>query len=344
MRNILITIGIIIFSINISLANNFIKGEIYQNHFSDALGTGVTISFPPGEWKATKVNKKQNYTYINFKNIKKGAFMNLTLPNRQMGGYFRKGIDKCKSKKDNGNLYKVHSAGALRERLAVSYCIQSVDFENNDSYLNILLEAQRRQGTPLIHAFYTLWYPKKYSNVEILSKNQLRAIGESMTEAFKNNINRNPGDYSAVKELLSFNDNLENSTSSSDISSTSNSSSSSLSNSGDMVVCAKAITLSGNDWDSRSAKIEYVKEAKSRKLTIENCRSLTGRLDYVTSKTIVETTSEESGVKNKLKELKSMLDEGLINQDQYDTKSAEILKDFRLFLGLFGDTPHQKTP
>ena len=62
-----------------------------------------------------------------------------------MGGdYFRRGINKCKSKKDNGNLYKVHSTGALRERLAVTYCIQSVDFSNG-TYLNILLQAQRKK-------------------------------------------------------------------------------------------------------------------------------------------------------------------------------------------------------
>jgi hypothetical protein len=42
----------------------------------------------------------------------------------------------------------------------------------------------------------------------------------------------------------------------------------------------------------------------------------------------VETTSEKPGVKNKLKELKAMLDEGLISQELYDTKSAKLLEDF----------------
>ena len=40
------------------------------------------------------------------------------------------------------------------------------------------------------------------------------------------------------------------------------------------------------------------------------------------------TTSNETVIKNKLKELKSMLDEGLINQEQYDAKSEELLNDF----------------
>jgi hypothetical protein len=127
--------------------------------------------------------------------------MNLTLPNRQMGGYFRKGIDKCKSKKDKGNLYKVHSAGALRERLAVTYCIQSIDFSDG-TFLNIQLQAQRKIGTPLTWAIYNVLYPIKYSNVENLSKNQLKEIGKSMITAFKNNINHKPGDFSKIVDLL----------------------------------------------------------------------------------------------------------------------------------------------
>ena len=54
MRNILIIIGIIIFSINISLAKNFVKGEIYQNNIKNVFGTKVTISFPPGKWTVVK--------------------------------------------------------------------------------------------------------------------------------------------------------------------------------------------------------------------------------------------------------------------------------------------------
>jgi len=203
MRNILITIGIIIFSINISLANNFIKGEIYQNHFSNAYGTDVTISFPPGNWKATKVDDGANYSNIDFRNFAKDAYFYLSLPNRQMGGdYFGKGIDKCKSKKDNGNLYKVHSTGALRERLAVTYCIQSIDYSDGNTFLNIVIQAQRKKGTPLTWAIYNVYYPIKTSNVENLSKNQLKEIGKSMITAFKNNINHKPGDFSKIADLL----------------------------------------------------------------------------------------------------------------------------------------------
>ena len=98
-------------------------------------------------------------------------------------------------------MYKVHSAGALRERLAVIYCIQSIDFSDG-TFLNIQLQAQRKIGTPLTWAIYNVFYPIKYSNVENLSKNQLKEIGKSMITAFKNNINHKPGDFSKIADLL----------------------------------------------------------------------------------------------------------------------------------------------
>ena len=329
MRKFFLIIYALLTSINLSLSADFIKGDVYQNNFYDALGTGVTISFPPGEWKVTKVNKEPYYSHINFKNIKKGANLYLTIPNREMGGYFRKGIDKCKSKKDRGNLYTVHAAGVLRERLAVSYCIQSVDFKNNDSYLNILLEAQRRQGKPLVHAFYNLWYPKKYSNVETLSKNQLKAIGESMLEAFKNNINRKPSDFSFVNELLKSNKKFTPTPTSKKFTPISTSNSKKFSSLPDKEICLRATVSNGLGWENVNSNFgDYVKEAFKRKISLYECRKLTNR--FPKTEAIVETAPEASSVnvKDKLKELKAMLDEGLISQELYDTKSAKLLEDF----------------
>ena len=203
MKKLALIIFTFIMGVNLSLANDFIKGEVYQNHFSDAYGTGVTISFPPGEWKATKVDDGANYSNIDFRNFAKSAYFYLSLPNGQMGGdYFRRGINKCKSKKDNGNLYKVHSTGALRERLAVTYCIQSIDYSDGNTFLNIEIQAQRKKGTPLTWAIYNVYYPIKNSNVENLSKNQLKEIGKSMITAFKNNMNYKSGDFSKIADLL----------------------------------------------------------------------------------------------------------------------------------------------
>tara|TARA_B110000037_G_C17036759_1_gene471958 strand:- start:114 stop:1127 length:1014 start_codon:yes stop_codon:yes gene_type:complete len=337
MRNILIIIGTIIFSINISLATDIVKGEVYQNHINKIFGTRMTVSLPPGKWKAVEVTTRKQYTSVEFDNNIDDALFFISIPNSIIAGdYFRSsGVKKCKNKNDNGDKYKVHATGLIRNALQISYCIEDIDYANGGGWLHIGLNAEKKKGSPLMSAYYDVYYPQKFSNINALSKKQLEAIGKSLMKVFKNNVQGKPGDYTMATQLLNFTStseitsNVTRSLTDSYIAkSTSDSSSSSLSNSSDMVVCAKAITLSGNDWDLRSAKIEYVKEAKSRKLTIENCRSLTGRLDYVTSKTVVETTSEEPGMKDKLKELKSMLDEGLISQELYDTKSTELLKDF----------------
>ena len=50
--------------------------------------------------------------------------------------------------------------------------------------------------------------------------------------------------------------------------------------------------------------------------------------EMATSDVAEETSNDSSTVKSKLKELKSMLDEGLISQEQYDDKSSKILEEF----------------
>ena len=42
----------------------------------------------------------------------------------------------------------------------------------------------------------------------------------------------------------------------------------------------------------------------------------------------INNTQAKTKIKDKLEQLKLLLDEGLINQDQYDTKSAKLLEDF----------------
>ena len=51
-----------------------------------------------------------------------------------------------------------------------------------------------------------------------------------------------------------------------------------------------------------------------------------------------EFIEDKSDSKSRLIELKSLLDDGLISQDQYDLKSSEILNDLWTFNKLSGDT------
>ena len=83
-------------------------------------------------------------------------------------------------------------------------------------------------------------------------------------------------------------------------------------------ICIKATKLDGSGW-MPSHSNDHVKEAWSRDLDIIQCRDLTGR--KIAKK-------DTSNLKDKLMELKSLFDEGLITQDQYDKKSNEILETF----------------
>ena len=102
------------------------------------------------------------------------------------------------------------------------------------------------------------------------------------------------------------------------------------------VLCAKATTSNGNEWINN----RYKSEAINRGLNLFECRTFTGRSSessssdnsYNDSPSVekVESNSLENtnSIKEKLKKLKSLLDEGLISQEQYEDKSSEILDQF----------------
>ena len=81
-----------------------------------------------------------------------------------------------------------------------------------------------------------------------------------------------------------------------------------------------------DDVDDYDFHGDYVNVAFKRNLSLIQCRKLTGRLPK--TEKITETKLEKSSVKDRLIELKSMLDDGLISQELYDKKSAKLLEDF----------------
>ena len=303
--------------VNLSLSADFIKGDVYQNNIENVFGTKVTISFPPGKWKVVKTsNFSQIYTNSEFRNTKDGAVLNIGLPNQTISGKFTSRLKKCKY--DNKNT--LHATGIIRSGLHTRYCIKS-----DKNWLMIELNGMTLRGTGIFSGYYNLLYPVKKSIVASLTNDKLESIGISLMQAFRKNTKGQPGDYSAVKELLSFNDNLDNSTSSS------NSKyvppSKSMSSLSDKEVCSRATVSNGLGWENVSSNFgDYVKEAFKRKLSLYECRKLTDR--FPKTETIAKIDSVESSLKDKLKELKSMLDEGLISQELYDTKSAKLLEDF----------------
>ena len=145
------------------------------------------------------------------------------------------------------------------------------------------------------------------------SKATIQSIGSRIFDEVKKN---KSGDLSFLSNRLDFNKSSSfTSNYTSDYSSQTESKYQSLSN---KEICIKATKLDGSGW-MPSHSNDHVKEAWSRDLNINECRVLTGR--KIAKK-------DTSSLKDKLMELKSLFDEGLITQDQYDKKSNEILESF----------------
>lgn len=302
-------------------AANIIKGEIYQNHIDNAFGTKMTVSLPPGKWKVAEVNKRNLYTTVRFDNNIDSALFIITIPNTIISGdYFRtSGVSKCKNKNNNGDKYKVHATGLIRNTLQVSYCIEDIDFVESGDWLHIGLQAIKKKGNPLMWASYDVYYPQKFSNINILNKEELMSIGKSLIKVFENNVRGNKGDYTLATKLL----NYTNTSSSSNSVNTSSLNKNKLEGISDGLACRKATSLDGMKWEIMDSKFgDYVAEVFRRNLSLEECRRITGR--KLSNAKITNSTD----ITSKLKVLKAMLDAGLINQDQYDTKSSELLKGF----------------
>tara|TARA_B100000795_G_C22734428_1_gene412735 strand:- start:105 stop:1067 length:963 start_codon:yes stop_codon:yes gene_type:complete len=320
MKNTFIIILLVIFSINISLATNFIKGETYRNNVKNVFGTKMMVSFPPGKWEVKKIVNDTIYSYVDFKNVEEGAWFYIAIPNQNISGdYFRSsGVKKCQSDDE----YKVHATGLNRSQLQTSYCIKS-----DSSWLVVEVAAMKKKGNPLFWGRYLAYYPVRNSNADSLDKRTLDRIGKILMNVFKNNIRGKSGSYSGSEMLMKTTNYSSSSTSSTSPTSSASSTSKNLSSVAKKEVCFRSTKSNGLGWEDINSKYgDYVKEAFNRKLSLYECRKLTDRFPKV--ETVTETLSEESSVKDKLKELKSMLDEGLINQELYDTKSAKLLEDF----------------
>ena len=89
-------------------------------------------------------------------------------------------------------------------------------------------------------------------------------------------------------------------------------------------LCKKSLNLDQSGWVKTN---NYVQEAWARGLSIDGCRQAIIKEEGVVTNSNSQAVSDSSPV-SKLKELKDLLDEGLISQDQYDQKSEEILDSF----------------
>ena len=90
-------------------------------------------------------------------------------------------------------------------------------------------------------------------------------------------------------------------------------------------LCKESLNIGLNNWIETN---NYVQESWNRGLSVEECRRTVMIEEGLSSDLVIESnndTSPANNAKNKLIELKNLLSEGLITQDQYDKKSNEIL-------------------
>ena len=92
-------------------------------------------------------------------------------------------------------------------------------------------------------------------------------------------------------------------------------------------LCKESLNIGLNDWIETN---NYVEESFNRGLSVDECRRTIIIEEGLSNDLVIESndTSSANNPKNKLIELKNLLNEGLITQDQYDAKSAEILDQF----------------
>jgi len=320
MRIILIIIGLLLLNINISLATNFIKGVAYENNVKNVFGTRMMVSFPSGKWEVEKIVKDKLYTYVDFKNTKEGAWFYIGIPNQNItGDYFRSsGVKKCQS----DNKYKVHATGIDRSQLQTSYCIKS-----DLSWLVVQVNALKMKGNPLFWGRYIAYYPVRNSNVDSLDKSNLDRVGKILMKVIRNNIDGKPGSYAGSERLMKITSYSSSYNSTSSTFSTTNK----FLSLSDKEVCLRATVSNGLGWENVNSNFGgHVKEAFKRKISLYECRKLTDRFPKIEQE-IDETSNIKDSkllIKFKLKELKSLLTDGLITQEQYEDKSEEIMKDF----------------
>jgi hypothetical protein len=96
----------------------------------------------------------------------------------------------------------------------------------------------------------------------------------------------------------------------------------------DKDVCRNALHADEIAWEGKYFQ-EYVKEAKDRNLTPQKCAELTGRLEVKTvSPSSVSITNDgiSDEIDRRLEKLKSLIDKGLISEEEASQKRKEILE------------------
>ena len=281
------------------IENNTYSGTIKDNHRNN-------IPLPPGEWLLTEIKNDK----LKGKGVTAGT-VEYNFYNSKIGYVYYFGETGTSASADHWSGRKTPTA-CDGNPIAGKTTIRGI---NNTEWcaFNDGQEIEFRNYTARnFQQYYHSYYIKK-SLLKDTSKATIQSIGSRIFDEVKKN---KSGDLSFLSNRLDFNKSSSfTSNYTSDYTSQTESKYQSLSN---KEICIKATKLDGSGW-MPSHSNDHVKEAWSRDLNINECRVLTGR--KIAKK-------DTSSLKDKLMELKSLFDEGLITQDQYDKKSNEILESF----------------
>lgn len=97
----------------------------------------------------------------------------------------------------------------------------------------------------------------------------------------------------------------------------------------DVNLCYSALHIGRTEWDSTAAVASHVQEAKSRNLTPQKCTELIyhPKAKINTSSSTSNTNDEKSeDIQLRLEKLKSLIDKGLITEEEAAQKRKEILE------------------
>ena len=279
-------------------------GETYFGTLNKLYLGNNTIALPPGQWEVVELETEKGYT-----DFKKAKF---------------------KNKKNNAQIYIRVS---MTESWQIRWTKGFMPFDACD-YGTILAKGKGRKHTKsgghtywcvikdgqwisiynvkMAQKLMTVVYEFKTSNIKIDKSNAEyygNQIYQEFLKGFKGNKSAN------LNFLTSIIDDNPNSSFSSNY--MSEYAPEDVAKFKDKRICLLATSENGSSWVKFPAK--YYDEAIKRGLSIETCNNLTNRTKV--------TSKDSSSVKSKLKELKGLLDEGLISQEQYNEKSSKILEE-----------------
>tara|TARA_X000001036_G_C20644152_1_gene792335 strand:- start:582 stop:1598 length:1017 start_codon:yes stop_codon:yes gene_type:complete len=326
-KSLLILIFFIFFIFpKIVYSGDILVGNIYEGEITNFKNKKINISLPPGKWKATKSEKAERQWWdAELINTENRGELYLWIPWIPIGGAFWSGgsMERCATWMEE-DAKKILSQGADRGNPQAVYCIS----ERKDGWLHIGLES-RTVKAPIYWFYYNLYYPmNKISKNAIDDKNLLKEVGKIGMDAVINSLQGNTISLNILDNLVKKSSSKSSiSTNSSDSSNVSIDSSKLISVS-KKEICLRATKLNGLGWEDHDSKYgEYVKEAFKRNLSLWECRQSTNRFPDVNTNIEESVSDSYISIETRLKDLKELLDEGLITKTQYDEKSSIILDE-----------------